>query len=72
MTKHYPLCSQHRQPARITVCLKFVVITENEDIKEAAVSVLRHRVMVAPEREMEGLTADEIIKQILESIEIPR
>lgn len=43
-----------------------------EDIKEAAVGVLRHRVMVAPEREMEGLTADEIIKQILESIEIPR
>ena len=43
-----------------------------EDIKEAAVSVLRHRVMVSPEREMEGLTADEIIKQILESIEIPR
>lgn len=43
-----------------------------EDIKEAAISVLRHRVMVAPEREMEGLTADEIIRQILESIEIPR
>lgn len=43
-----------------------------EDIKEAALSVLRHRVMVSPEREMEGLTADEIIKQILESIEIPR
>mgnify|MGYP000656192865 CR=1 FL=1 len=43
-----------------------------EDIKSAATAVLRHRVMVAPEREMEGLTADEIIKQILESIEIPR
>lgn len=43
-----------------------------EDIKQAAVSVLRHRVVVSPEREMEGLTADEIIKQILESIEIPR
>lgn len=43
-----------------------------EDIKEASYAVLRHRVIVAPEREMEGLTADEIIRQILEGIEIPR
>ncbi len=43
-----------------------------EDIKEASYAVLRHRIMVSPEREMEGLTADEIIRQILESIEIPR
>ena len=43
-----------------------------EDIKEASFAVLRHRVIVAPEREMEGLTADEIIRQILEGIEIPR
>lgn len=43
-----------------------------EDIKEASFGVLRHRVMVSPEREMEGLTADEIVRQILESIEIPR
>ena len=43
-----------------------------EDIKEASLAVLRHRIMVSPEREMEGLTADEIIRQILENIEIPR
>lgn len=43
-----------------------------EDIKEASFAVLRHRIVVSPEREMEGLTADEIIRQILESIEIPR
>lgn len=43
-----------------------------EDIKEASYAILRHRVMVSPEREMEGLTADEIIRQILEAIEIPR
>jgi MoxR-like ATPase len=43
-----------------------------EDIKEAAIPVLQHRVIVAPEREMEGLTSIEIIKQIIESIEIPR
>lgn len=43
-----------------------------EDIKEASYAVLHHRIMVSPEREMEGLTTDEIIRQILENIEIPR
>jgi MoxR-like ATPase len=43
-----------------------------EDIKEAAVPVLQHRVMVTPEREMEGLLSIEIIKQIIETVEIPR
>ncbi|MBF4471176.1 MULTISPECIES: AAA family ATPase [Flavobacterium] len=43
-----------------------------EDIKEAAIPVLQHRVIVTPEREMEGITSIEIVKQILESVEIPR
>ncbi|KVV14137.1 MoxR family ATPase [Flavobacterium sp. TAB 87] len=43
-----------------------------EDIKEAAIPVLQHRVIVTPEREMEGISSHEIIKQILESVEIPR
>nr|WP_315145870.1 MoxR family ATPase [uncultured Flavobacterium sp.] len=43
-----------------------------EDIKEAAIPILQHRVIVTPEREMEGITSIEIIKQILESVEIPR
>lgn len=43
-----------------------------EDIKEAAIPVLQHRVIVSPEREMEGISAVQIIKQIVESVEIPR
>lgn len=43
-----------------------------DDIKFAAPAVLRHRIVVAPEKEMEGLSADEIIRQIIEGIEIPR
>ena len=43
-----------------------------EDIKEASYTVLRHRIAVSPEREMEGLSTDEVIRQILEGIEIPR
>ena len=43
-----------------------------EDIKRAAIPVLHHRVIVTPEREMEGLTSDDIINQIIEMTEIPR
>ena len=43
-----------------------------EDIKRAAIPVLHHRVIVTPEREMEGITSKEIIKQIIETVEIPR
>jgi MoxR-like ATPase len=43
-----------------------------EDIKMVATPVLRHRVMLTPEREMEGLTAEDVIKQILDGIEVPR
>ncbi len=43
-----------------------------EDVKRAAIPVLEHRVIVTPEREMEGLTSEIIIKQIIEGQEIPR
>ncbi|MEL6484527.1 MAG: MoxR family ATPase, partial [Bacteroidota bacterium] len=43
-----------------------------EDIKKIAAPVLAHRIILTPEREMEGLTAHEVVRQIVESIEIPR
>ncbi len=43
-----------------------------EDIKRAATPVLHHRVIVTPEREMEGVSSKQIIKQIIETVEIPR
>ncbi|MDR1517825.1 MAG: MoxR family ATPase [Dysgonamonadaceae bacterium] len=43
-----------------------------EDIKESAIPVLRHRVIVSPEKEMEGLKAEQIIAEIIANIEIPR
>lgn len=43
-----------------------------EDIKKSAIPVLKHRVIVTPEREMEGLTSKQIISQIIEAVEIPR
>lgn len=43
-----------------------------EDIKVVAIPALRHRLILTPEREMEGADMDETISQIIDKIEIPR
>ncbi|WP_289062056.1 MoxR family ATPase [uncultured Zobellia sp.] len=43
-----------------------------EDIKKSLVPVLNHRVILTPEREMEGMTTESVIQMITESVEIPR
>ncbi len=43
-----------------------------DDIKFIAPSVLRHRIVLTPEKEMEGTSTDTVIEEILEAIEIPR
>lgn len=43
-----------------------------EDIKFIALPVLRHRVILTPDKEMEGITSDEVIVQIVDKIEVPR
>ncbi|HYG04361.1 MAG TPA: MoxR family ATPase [Chryseosolibacter sp.] len=43
-----------------------------EDIKFVSTPVLRHRLSLTPEKEMEGLTTDEIIRQIVDNVEVPR
>jgi MoxR-like ATPase len=43
-----------------------------EDIIEIAIPVMRHRIILTPEKEMEGISADELIKDIISKIEVPR
>ena len=43
-----------------------------DDIVGMLPHVLRHRIMLTPEREMEGITADEVIAQIIKAVEVPR
>ena len=43
-----------------------------DDIKFVTTPVLKHRIMLTPEKEMEGITTKEVIKQIIEKIEVPR
>jgi len=43
-----------------------------DDIIEVVSPVLRHRLILSPDKEMEGVTEDAIIKQILQTMDIPR
>ena len=43
-----------------------------EDIKQIAHTILGHRVVMVPEKEMEGFTSEHIIQQIIDRVEIPR
>ncbi|MFI0430650.1 AAA family ATPase [Mariniflexile sp. HMF6888] len=43
-----------------------------DDIKRCTKAVLKHRLVLTPEREMEGFTVEKVVDQILETIEIPR
>jgi len=43
-----------------------------EDIIEMTAPVMRHRIILTPEKEMEGTTPDELIERIVKSIDIPR
>ena len=42
-----------------------------DDVKQLAPAVLRHRITVAPELELEGVTSDQALRAILEQIETP-
>jgi MoxR-like ATPase len=43
-----------------------------DDIKRCTKAVLKHRLVLTPEREMEAFTVDKVVDQILETLEIPR
>ncbi|HEV8148798.1 MAG TPA: MoxR family ATPase [Gemmatimonadales bacterium] len=43
-----------------------------DDVKTLATAVLRHRVIVAPELELEGVTADAALRSVIERVEAPR
>ncbi|MCB0741876.1 MAG: MoxR family ATPase [Chitinophagaceae bacterium] len=43
-----------------------------EDILMIAPAVLRHRIILSPDKEMEGITEDDVIQQIIQSMDVPR
>lgn len=43
-----------------------------DDVKELALPILRHRVLLRPEAEIEGLTTDSLLRNVIESQPVPR
>jgi MoxR-like ATPase len=46
--------------------------TTPDDIREVVIPVLRHRIILAPDKEMEGITEAEVIRQIIQGMDVPR
>ncbi len=58
--------------ARARAALETRDFVTPDDVKAVAPSVLNHRLIVRSESELEGLTADEIIRLVLDSVPVPR
>jgi MoxR-like ATPase len=59
-------------------CAKAIALMNGEhfitpdDVKSMALAVLRHRVILAPEVEIDGLNADDVLRTLIEKVDAPR
>ncbi len=60
------------QCARATAALDGRNFVTPDDVKAMTPACLRHRVVVSPELEVEGGTADDAVRSVLERVEVPR
>ncbi|WKD50233.1 AAA family ATPase [Microbulbifer spongiae] len=60
------------QAARASALLQDRAFVLPDDIKAMAIPVMRHRVSLSPDMEIDGETADSALTQILDSVEAPR
>lgn len=80
-TRNWPAVSLGASPrAGINLMLvaKAIAATEGrdflipDDIKTAAPPVFRHRLVLKPEADLEGITADQVVRDVIHSVEIPK
>ena len=43
-----------------------------DDVKASARPVLRHRIMLRPEADLEGITPDQVLEEVLRAVEVPK
>jgi MoxR-like ATPase len=43
-----------------------------DDVKAAAIPVLRHRLLVRPEADLDGITPDQVLQDVIRAVEVPR
>jgi len=58
--------------ARARAALRGAEYLSPDDVKAVARPVLRHRLILRPEAELEGATADDLVEELLETVEVPR
>jgi MoxR-like ATPase len=46
--------------------------TTPDDLKRVFLPALRHRVALDPAEEIDGVTTDEVLRRVLEAVEVPR
>lgn len=75
---HVQLGSSPRGAIHLLLLSKVIAVMDGrdfvtpDDVKSAAPSVLRHRVLLTPEAQVGARTADQIVNDILNSTEVPR
>jgi MoxR-like ATPase len=43
-----------------------------DDVKQSALPVLRHRIVLKPEADLEGITPDQVLQDVLRAVEVPK
>jgi MoxR-like ATPase len=43
-----------------------------DDIKAGALPILRHRLVLKPEADLEGMTADQVVREVIKAVEVPK
>jgi MoxR-like ATPase len=80
-TRSWPAVSLGGSPRAaisLMVVAKAIAATEDrdflipDDIKLAAPPVLRHRLVLKPEADLEGVTADQVVRELISSVEVPK
>ena len=80
-TRNWPAVSLGGSPrAAINLMLfaKGLAATEGrdflipDDVKAAALPILRHRLVLKPEADLEGVTADQVVRDVVKNIEVPK
>jgi MoxR-like ATPase len=43
-----------------------------DDVKAAALPILRHRLVLKPEADLEGITPDQVVRDVVKGVEVPK
>lgn len=60
------------EAAKVLAALRGREFVTPDDVKDIAPAALRHRVILRPEADIEGLTADDLLAGVLASVPVPR